>query len=222
MCNALWALPMVSITLPILVSDGNGLPDARPMLNCEEPVRKSPVKRRRRTARLARLRHVTQASGSRSNVRRVPSQILCTILSRPRALVKNNRYQHSSFANHPRHPQIIRSLLERNDSCCTTHCSSLPTALSRTTSPASATCQPCANRHALTQCAWKPFVLVQQCLRRSTEPFLFRRRQLRNRSAIDSVRCRHLLSYCISHSASAILCRDHQCIPLSMPLQSAC
>lgn len=122
----------------------------------------NPVKHRRRTARLARLQRVTQASGSRSNVRREASQIILFRLRSP----MDTRYQHSSFANHT---QITRSMLQSNDSLL--H-DSLPTpsdSLSRATSPAACDVPAMCNRHALTQCAWKPFLPVQQCLRRSAE-----------------------------------------------------
>lgn len=94
----------------------------------------------------------------------------------------NTRYQHSSFANPP---QITRSMLQSNDSLLHDSLLTPPDSLPRATSPAACDVPAMCNRHALTQCAWKPFLLVQQCLRRSAEHLRFSRRPLRNLSAVD-------------------------------------
>lgn len=94
----------------------------------------------------------------------------------------NTRYQHSSFANPP---QITRSMLQSNDSLLHDSLLTPPDSLPRATSPAACDVPAMCNRHALTQCAWKPFLLVQQCLRRSAEHLRFSRCPLRNLSAMD-------------------------------------
>ena len=121
-----------------------------------------------RTARLARPIRVTlpvpglQGSDSHS-VRRLSSQILRCISSQ--RSFTNSGYRHRRLCE----LSVVTPFVLKVDIFrCIVHLLSIPIAspVLCATSPAPATCQPCA----LTQSAWKPFPSVQQCLRRSAQP----------------------------------------------------